>query len=129
MATVQQAPFYTFTGKIEKYVGYKRDGKFYVRRRPKKRKAPYTERERTQHAQFAVSMRILNPLRALINQIIPTTADKKQVIGKIFSENLRHAFAGGYPDLSIDYSKFLLSNSTRSSGIRSATLSNLIFEK
>ena len=58
---------------------------------------------------FRIMMKFLNPLRSLIKEVNINPADPRRRFDEIFSENLRFAVKGEYPDLEIDYPKLVLS--------------------
>lgn len=97
-----------FTGKLGNVIVYKRNGKYFARSVPKKRKDNPTPTQLELRAKFAL-------MSAFIRQMSPVLAktyksERYAHSNSAFARNYDHAICGSYPDLSIDFSKVLLAN-------------------
>jgi hypothetical protein len=97
------------SGKVGTVVGYLWHDMPVVRARPEKRKKPFTDKELNQQARFALMNQFLIPIKNLLNISFAHLAYRMNGFNKGFSYNVKAAIQGVRPDLSIDYSRVLLS--------------------
>ena len=96
------------SGKMGNLVFRTVNGKTFVHPYQKTDKTP-SEAMSKQREKFRMMMKFLNPLRSLIKEVNNNPTDPRRRFDEIFSENLRVAVKGEYPDLEIDYPKLVLS--------------------
>jgi Family of unknown function (DUF6266) len=98
-----------FSGKVGTAVGYMWNDVAVIRARPGKRRKPFSDKELNQQARFALMNQLLIPVKDLLNISFTHLAYRMNGFNKGFSYNVKTAILGFSPDLSIDYSRVLLS--------------------
>lgn len=98
-----------FSGKVGTAVGYMWNDIPVIRARPRKRRKPFSDMELNQQARFALMNQFLIPVKELLNTSFAHLAYRMSGFHKGFSYNVKAAILGTRPDLSIDYTKVLLS--------------------
>jgi len=105
----------TISGKVGSVVGAKWRSIRYLRSLPSKSSKPASEKQLAVQARFMLAARQLRPIKDVLNLGF---SDKK--LNKITGYNaavknfINNAITGNYPDYSIDFSKFQLSNGSLS---------------
>jgi hypothetical protein len=110
MGRLLKGIFGGFYGKVGDLVGYTLNGKELIRTKGKSSKPPSIR-------QLAVRQKIkllntaLRPMLPVLNIgfALATKGTDKNAFNQAVSDNFQEAFAGVYPDTSIDYSKLLIS--------------------
>ena len=102
------------SGRIGNLVFFSRNGKTFVKLFQKNRKSD-SPAVKTHQEKFKMMMQFLHPLRPFIRGLHVGTAPARAHFNQIFSENLG-AIAGIYPDLSISYSKLMISKGVLANG-------------
>ncbi len=110
MGKIEQGYLGGFRGKLGTAVGSKWKGINVIRSRPpKKRTAPPSELQLEVQAKFELANRFLRPLNDLLEKTFKKAAVDMSGFNAALSENLPDAIAGDYPNITIDYSKVMLS--------------------
>lgn len=93
------------SGKIGPYVAFMRDGKQFIREHTIPRD-PKTPAQLAQRAKISLVNKGISPLNKVIKQNYPNNSGAyRSLVGK----TIRECVVGAYPDLTIDYSRILLS--------------------
>ena len=96
-------------GTLGNLVFFRRLGKTYVRVRPARYRDRKSPAQLAQRQKMQAMNRFLKPFSALIRLTFNPEAAGRTALHAAQSYNMRHAFAGEYPNLYIDYSMALLS--------------------
>src|SRR5687767_4699241 len=83
-----------FSGLVGTVVGASRNGKPYMRSRPKKRTMPATPKESANRLKFAEAQRFLAPLKDLVREGFKGYSAKSEGFVAAKSHLLKHAFEG-----------------------------------
>jgi len=108
MARVTNLLLNGMSGKMGNLVFRTINGKTFVHPYQKIDKTP-SEAMSKHRGIFSMMMKFLNPIRPLIKAVNSNHKVPRRRFDKIFSENLRLAVKGEYPDMTIDYPKLVLS--------------------
>ena len=117
MAKINSSILNGLSGKIGDLVFFIRNGKTFVKLLQKKRKID-SQKQQTHQEKFRMLLQFLNPLRPFIHQVNKEPVPGTTSFNRIFSQNLRTAIFGDYPDIAIDYSKLILSRGNLPNGIQ-----------
>lgn len=109
MGTFKQGILGHFSGKVGPVIGSNWRGKSVMRGLPKGRKGKPNPTQLQQQAKFSLMIKFLQPLSALVRETYDSSPAEMSGMNKAFSDNVRNAITGVYPDLAIDYSKVILS--------------------
>jgi hypothetical protein len=95
-----------FTGKLGNVVGFTKNGKYFVRSMPAKRKDKPTAKNLEQRARFA----LMGSFLKFMAPVVRLTFNQKNIAHdrQCFALNFRNAITGTYPNFSIDYAKVQL---------------------
>ena len=131
MGTFEQGYMGPFRGKLGTAVGSRWKGLYVLRSRPpRKRTGPASESQLEVQAKFLLMTKFLRPLTDLLNQTFKKSAVNMSGANKAFAEN-KQAITGASPDLTIDYSKVILSTgilgNTDAATAKSAEAGKLVF--
>ena len=96
-------------GTLGNLVFFRRLGKTYVRVRPARYRDRKSPAQLAQRQRMQAVNRFLKPFSALIRLTFTPEVAGRTALHAAQSVNMRHAFAGEYPNLNIDFSKALLS--------------------
>jgi hypothetical protein len=121
MGSLNNGPFSSFNGKIGNLVSYTLKGKNVVRTIGSLTKPP-TPAQLANQMRMAVVNAFLKPITSFINsgfefEVAGTT---KNPYNEAVSYNKKHALQGDYPEISIDYSKALVSMGELSPALNAA---------
>lgn len=97
------------SGTIGGRVYYHRNGISYCRSKPVSRKNPQTPGQLAQRAKFNVILQFVKPCKEFVRIGFQTKAKNMSEFNYATSFIYKNALTGEYPDVSIDYSKVLLS--------------------
>lgn len=102
--------FGDFHGKLGNLVSYKLNGKTVVRHIGKSKKAP-TPAQLAVRQKMALVINFLRPALAFVNAgfELETAGTDKNPHNAAVSYNVKNAMQGSYPDMSVDYTKVLVS--------------------
>jgi hypothetical protein len=109
MGTIKHGIHGGFSGKVGKVVGASWKGTEYIRSLPVRVSNPRTPAQLTQRQKFSVMMHFLKPLSEFLRTGFRSYLSKMTGINAALSCNIKNALTGAYPDISIDYSRLLLS--------------------
>lgn len=98
-----------FNGKIGNIVVYTSRKLKLGRAKPRKTKKKATELQSSQRASLGLVSSMLSPLKEAINIGFASKKSTITAMNKAVRYGLKHAVAGAFPDLTIDYAKILLS--------------------
>lgn len=100
----RQINLFAFTGSIGNVVGYRCNGKYFIRSKPVHRSKKTSPSQMMQQAKFAKTIKLVTSLCPLLTYSIPNP--KKMTVSNFVSAHImKHAIYGYYPDLRIDYSQ------------------------
>jgi hypothetical protein len=120
-----------FSGKVGTVVGSTWMGMPVMRGLPRKRSGGFSPKELQQQAKFSMLSKFLKPLIPMLNITFKQVAVQMTGFNKSFSYNVKNAFAGTHPDLTIDFSMVLLGRgdlpNVVSSAVRSEDGEKIIF--
>lgn len=110
MARLPKGLFGGFSGKLGDLVGYSLNGRDMVRTIGKSTKPP-TVKQLAVRQKIAILNRELSAMLAVINAgfELAVKGTDKNPFNEAVSYNFKHACAGSYPNISIDYSRLLVS--------------------
>lgn len=100
------------SGKIGNVVGSSWKGIDYLKTLPASYKDAKTEVQVTNRSKFLTAVRFLQPLIEVIRVGFKALAVKKSAFNAATSYTYQNAITGDYPDISIDYSKVMMSKGT-----------------
>ena len=109
MGTIIKGILGGFSGTVGTVVGGTWKGIDYMRSKGRNRNLNPTEKQLTQQLKFALIMRFVQPMAALLNISFRDFAIKMTGINNAFAYNLKYAVTGIYPSFEIDYSLALVS--------------------
>ena len=109
MGTIEKGILGGFSGKVGTVVGGTWKGIDYMRSKSSRRNFVPSQKQLEQQMKFALMMRFLQPMSALLEVTFNDYAIKKTGLNSAFSYNFAHAIAGAYPTFSIDYTQVLVS--------------------
>ena len=109
MGTIRKGILGGFSGKVGTVVGASWRGISYMRSLPQKVRNPRTAGQRSQRSKFALALRLLQPMTALLRTGWKLYAHRQSPFNAAMSYALAHAVSGTYPDYAIDPSKVLVS--------------------
>jgi hypothetical protein len=108
MGTIKQGILGGFSGKVGTVIGSSWRGIQVMRGLSTGRKGSPTDAQLQQQAKFAVMIKFLQPLTALLNQTYDRFAVGMSGFNKAFSYNVLNAITGVYPAFAINYPMVLL---------------------
>jgi len=108
MGTINKGILGGFSGKVGTVVGGSWKGIDYMRSKGNNRNLNPTEKQLAQQLKFALIMRFVQPMAALLNTSFRNFAIKMTGINNAFSYNLKNAVTGVYPSFEINYSLALV---------------------
>jgi hypothetical protein len=109
MGTINKGILGGFSGKVGTVVGGSWKGIDYMRSKGNNRNLNPTEKQLAQQLKFALIMRFVQPMAALLNTSFRNFAIKMTGINNAFAYNIKNAVTGIYPSFEIDYSLALVS--------------------
>lgn|SRR5487761_2736090 len=109
MATFEKGILGGFSGKVGTVIGSNWKGIDYMRSKANKRSFIPSQKQLEQQMKFALMMRFLQPMSALLGISFSDFAIQKTGINSAFAYNFSNAITGIFPDYAIDYSKALVS--------------------
>lgn len=111
MATIINGILGTFTGKAGPVSGYTRNGKNFVRSRPRKSDAPMTPKRLAQQQKIKVCNEFTRPFcgTGFFNKTFPAYGHSGTGFNRATSAIMNLAIVGSYPDTAIDYAQVLIS--------------------
>ena len=109
MATFEKGILGGFSGKVGTVIGGNWKGIDYMRSKANKRSFIPSQKQLEQQMKFALMMRFLQPMSALLGISFSDFAIQKTGINSAFAYNFSNAITGIFPDYAIDYSKALVS--------------------
>lgn len=109
MGTFEKGILGGFSGKVGTVIGGNWKGIDYMRSKSGKRTFNPSQKQLEQQLKFALMMRFLQPMSALLAESFHDFAVRKTGINAAFSYNFKEAITGIFPDYAIDYSKALVS--------------------
>jgi len=109
MATFEKGILGGFSGLVGTVIGGNWKGIDYMRSKANKRTFVPTQKQLEQQLKFALMMRFLQPMSALLKTSFNDYAVQKTGVNSAFSYNYKNAITGDFPEFTIDYSKALVS--------------------
>ncbi|HVY75342.1 MAG TPA: DUF6266 family protein [Puia sp.] len=109
MAIVHSLNPIQFTGRVGDLVGYCRNGKYFVRKRPRRSRKKPTPLQLEQRARFIIIVQFLKSLKPLFTAMQPRHHWILDGLNRIRTYNYRYAITGSHPQFRIDYSSVMLS--------------------
>lgn len=111
MAILINSKLFSFTGKLGNVVGYTRNGRYYVRRVPKKSTKAPTPLQLATRTKFALASAHLSPIKDVLRLgFIEPRKSKMNYYNLAMKAFLTDAIVGEYPAYTVDYSKMRMSN-------------------
>jgi len=120
MATYQQGIHGRFSGRVGNVVGSSWKGKGVMRIRPASVSNPNTERQLNQRSRFGMAVRLVQANRELVKIGFRPWANGMSAQNAAVSYNLTNALTGVHPDVSIDFSRVMISRG-QLAGVRNLT--------
>ena len=108
MGTINKGILGGFSGKVGTVIGGTWKGIDYMRSKSNKRSFVPSQKQLEQQAKFALMMRFLQPLTALLRITFNNFAVKQTGMNSAFSYNIENAVAGTYPNYTIAYANVLV---------------------
>lgn len=108
MGTIEKGILGGFSGKVGTVVGGTWKGIEYMRSKSNRRNFVASQKQLEQQQKFALIMRFLQPMAALLEVSFKDYAIRKTGINSAFSYNYDNAITGAFPDYAVDYSKALV---------------------
>ena len=118
MALLENGILGGFSGKVGNIVGFRIKNRCYIRKMPAKSSKPPTVKQLAQRAKFALGQVFLSQLRALLKPLPERGAKHISAFNSCFSQVIRAAVAGTYPEFAIDYSAVRLTAGSLYNGCR-----------
>lgn len=112
MGRIKQGILGGFSGKVGTVVGGSWKGIPYMRALAQSIHNPRTVAQMSQRTKFALAVRMLKPVTALLRTGWKLYANGKSAINAAMAYTLANAITGSYPDYDIDPSRLLLSRGT-----------------
>lgn len=112
MGTFQKGILGPFSGKVGTVIGGTWKGIDYMRSKSSRRNFVPSQKQLEQQMKFALMMRFLQPMSALLEITFNDYAVKQTGVNSAFSYNFKNAIAGSYPSFSINYTEVLISRGT-----------------
>src|SRR5665213_973702 len=109
MATFEKGILGGFSGTVGTVVGGNWKGIDFMRSKSKKRNFVPTQKQLEQQLKFALIMRFVQPMSALLEVTFIDYAVRKTGINSAFSYIYENAVTGVFPDFAINYSNVLVS--------------------
>lgn len=109
MGTIQKGILGGFSGKVGTVIGGNWKGIDYMRSKSNRRNFTPSLKQLEQQQKFALMMRFLQPMSALLKVSFHDFAIKKTGVNSAFSYNLKNAITGVYPAFSIAFPQVLVS--------------------
>lgn len=109
MATFEKGILGGFSGKVGTVIGGNWKGIDYMRSKANKRTFVPTQKQLEQQLKFALIMRFLQPMSALLEISFHDFAVQQTGTNSAFAYNYKEAITGTFPDYAIDYAKALVS--------------------
>ncbi len=109
MGTIQKGILGGFSGKVGTVIGGTWKGIDYMRSKSNRRNFTPSLKQLEQQTKFALMMRFLQPMSALLEVSFKDYAIKQTGINGAFAYNFANAIAGAYPTFSINYPTVLIS--------------------
>lgn len=109
MATFEKGILGGFSGKVGTVIGSNWKGIDYMRSKSNKRTFVPTQKQLEAQLKFALIMRFLQPMSALLEISFHDFAVQKTGTNSAFAYNYKEAITGTFPDYAIDYAKALVS--------------------
>ena len=98
MGTINKGILGGFSGKVGTVIGGTWKGIDYMRSKSNRRSFVPSQKQLEQQAKFALMMRFLQPLTALLRITFNSFAVKQTGMNSVFSSKLANAIAGTYPN-------------------------------
>ncbi len=108
MGTINKGILGGFSGKVGTVIGGTWKGIDYMRSKSNRRSFAPSQKQLEQQAKFALMMRFLQPLTALLRITFNSFAVKQTGMNSAFSYNIENAIAGTYPNYTIAYENVLV---------------------
>ena len=109
MATIEKGILGGFSGKVGTVIGGNWKGIDYMRSKSARRNFVPSQKQLEQQLKFALMMRFLQPMSALLEISFIDYAIRKTGVNSAFTYNFSNAITGIFPDYTIDYSTALVS--------------------
>lgn len=109
MAFTQKGLPVLFTGRVGDIVGYQLNGKYYIRKRPRRSGKKPTAQQLQQRVKFMLIVQFLKSLKPLFTVMEPRSHWITPWLGRIRAYNYRYAIVGTETGFQIDYAKVMLS--------------------
>jgi len=109
MGRIKKGVLGGFSGQVGTVVGASWKGISYMRSLPLSIRNPRTLAQRSQRSKFALTLRLLQPINALLRSGWKLYARGQSPFNSAMSFMLANAIRGAYPDYSIDPAKVLVS--------------------
>lgn len=111
MATITNGIIGPFIGKAGPVCGYTRNGKSFVRSRPRKSSVPASPKRLAQQQKMKVCSEFTRPFSGtgFFNKTFPAFGQSSTGVNRATSAIMNLAIAGTYPDTFIDYEQVLIS--------------------
>lgn len=112
MAILTNGPNGGFSGKVGSVVGYKWKNKDVIRGLPRKSHKPRSEARLANEQAMKLIMDALKPLKIIVRMTFRQAAEplNMNAFNLALSINKKQALCGEYPNLTIDWNKFIVSN-------------------
>ena len=108
MGTINKGILGGFSGTVGTVIGGSWKGIAYMRSQPGKRSFNPSEKQLAQQAKFALIMRFLQPMSALLEVTFSNLAVRMTGINSALSYTIQNAVTGTYPTFTIDYALALV---------------------
>jgi hypothetical protein len=125
MATLRQGILGGFSGKVGTVIGFTRKGISYIRGLATTFTNPNTPAQQEQRAKFALVMKFLRPLVALLRVGFKQAASTMSGFNAAMAYTLNNAVKGVYPALEIDFQKVLICQGNLPGALNPAAVSTV----
>ena len=109
MALLANGILFPFTGKLGNVIGFRRNGKYFLRPVPAKSTKEPSIAQLARRARFALTHEILRPIYSLVSDTFKHSNRYRMGHNLAFSYTIGNVIKGTYPDYTIDWSKLLIS--------------------
>lgn len=116
---------FSFSGKLGDVVGYRMNGKNYIRKAPVCKKREPSKKQLEQQAKFMFVGRFVHSMNSLLNKTCQDSYKKMSGANHVFSYTFHNLVKGMYPNYVLDYSQARISKGSLQNAVNPSVNSSI----